>query len=680
VLGERTLAIDRTMRTLGLHRAAVAQLAGLSPEVRAVLEAYAAGVNAFLATRHGALPPEYYLLGTRPEPWQPADSLVWGKIMDLQLTGNFRGELLRARLLTRLAPDDLAVLYPPYPAAAPIALDGAHAQLNPAMLDRLAAALPPGIGPQAASNNWVVDGAHSQSGKPLLANDPHLDFSAPGVWYLARIETPESKRAGVTAPGTPFLIIGHNERIAWGFTTTGGDVEDLFVERLDPADPTRYLAPDGPRPFVTREERIAVRDAAPVTLTVRETRHGPVISDLANYAFGENILALQTTWLDADDRTPDALWLMSRAKDWTGFRAALQTFVAPQQNIVYADIDGNIGFIAPARIPVRAAGDGWLPAPGWVGDHDWIGTVPFDALPSVFNPPAGRVVTANNKIVPDDYPVFIARDWEAPYRAERIGALLDATPLQSPTASAAIQADNLSLAAKALLPLMLGVTARDDDARAVILRLQRWDGRMDRDKPEPLLFIAWLRELNRTLLAEKLGPYFPNYWSLRPNVVWTILTEHRDWCGERGDCGPAMQSALDRALVDLKRRYGANIDAWRWGRAHEADFSSALWSNVPLIGRWLNLALEADGAEDTVNAGGMFIGDEAEPFLDRHGATLRMIVDLAAPDEARFMITPGQSGNPLSPHWGDLALPWRNVASVAFGRDESGGVLMLEPQ
>jgi penicillin G amidase len=680
ILGPRTLAIDRTMRTLGLYRAAAAQIAGLSPELRAVLEAYAAGVNAFLATRRGALPPEYYLLGARPEPWQPADSLVWGKIMDLELTGNFRGELMRARLLTRLTPADLAVLYPPYPKSAPVALEGAHAALDPLLLDRLDAALPPGIGPQAASNNWVVDGAHSQSGKPLLANDPHLDFSAPGVWYLARIETPQQKLAGVTAPGTPFLIIGHNDHIAWGFTTTGGDVEDLFVERPDPADPTRYLAPGGPQAFATREERILVRGAAPVTLTVRETRHGPVISDLANYAAGGTLLALQTTWLGADDRTPQALWAMTRAQDWTEFRAALHDFVAPQQNMVYADTGGNIGFIAPARIPVRAAGDGWLPSPGWSGANDWVGTVPFDALPTAFNPPAGRVVTANNKIVPDDYPVFITRDWEDSYRAERIDTLLDATKLQSPDASAAIQADDLSLAATTLLPLMLKVAPKSNDARAAVELLERWDGRMDRDKPEPLIFIAWLRELNRVLLAEKLGPYFPNYWSLRPNVMRVILTERRDWCGEDGDCGPALLSALDRALGDLKAHYGADIDAWRWGSAHEAAFTSALWSNVPLIGRWLDIALAADGSDETVNAGGMFIGDEQDPFLDRHGPTLRMIVDLAAPSDARFMVTPGQSGNPLSPHWGDLALPWRDVTYLTFGGDESGGVLSLEPR
>ncbi|MGH7089712.1 MAG: penicillin acylase family protein, partial [Stellaceae bacterium] len=364
VFGRRTLGIDETMRVLGLYRAAEAQYRILSPPVRAALDAYAAGVNAYLATRSGALPPEYYLLDAAPEPWRPADSLVWGKLMDLQLAGNFRRELERARLLLHLSPTVLAILYPPYPNDAPVALANARAALRRLPLDRLWAALPPGIGPQAESNNWVVDGAHSRSGKPLLANDPHLDYAAPGVWYLARIVTPGLDLEGATAPGNPFLIIGHNAHIAWGFTTTGGDVEDLFIEKPDPADPMKYETPDGPRPFITRQERILVHGGTAVTLTVRETRHGPVLSDLAGYRAGDEMLALETTWLSGDDATPQAIWELDRAKNWTEFGAALRHYAAPQQNMVYADTAGNIGFIAPARLPIRKAGDGWLPEPG----------------------------------------------------------------------------------------------------------------------------------------------------------------------------------------------------------------------------------------------------------------------------------------------------------------------------
>ena len=279
IFGAPAIAADRQTRVLGLYRLAEAEVASLSEPVRRGLEAYAAGVNAFLASRSGALPPEFLLLRFTPEPWRPADSLVWGKLMDLQLAGNYRGELLRARLLRTLSPDDLAFLYPEYPKDAPTTLAELATIYRQLPLDRLYAALPPAVGPIHASNNWVVDGAHSLSGKPLVANDPHLAFGAPGFWYLARLKTPEREIAGGTAPGTPLVLIGHNDRIAWGFTTTTGDVEDLFIEKIDPSDPGRYLTPDGSAAFLTREERIAVRGEEPIALTIRTTRHGPVLSD-----------------------------------------------------------------------------------------------------------------------------------------------------------------------------------------------------------------------------------------------------------------------------------------------------------------------------------------------------------------------------------------------------------------
>src|SRR6185437_11684905 len=394
ILGPATLGIDRTMRTFGFYRLAEAEFSGLSAPLQEALKAYAAGVNAFL-DQHRTLPPEYALLRTTPERWRPADSLVWGKYMALILSGNYRNELLRARLATHLTGDQLAQLYPQYPKDAPVTLEQLAALYRALPLDRIYGALPAVVGPTFASNNWVVDGAHSVTGKPLLANDPHLGFSTPDIWYLARIDTPSLHLAGATAPGVPFLIIGHNQRIGWGFTTTEGDVEDVFVEEVDPSDPTRYMTPDGPKPFATRQETIAVRGAAPVTLTVRSTRHGPVISDLGignAAAPAGHVLALEATFLAPGDRTPQALWDMEHAGTWQEFNAALENFVAPEQNIVYADVDGNIGFTAPARIPVRKAGDGWMPVPGWTAEYDWTGFVPYADLPRALNPPRGHFV------------------------------------------------------------------------------------------------------------------------------------------------------------------------------------------------------------------------------------------------------------------------------------------------
>jgi penicillin G amidase len=668
--GRAALDTDKSMRTLGLYRAAEAQYPLLSPELRAVFDAYAAGVNAYLATRHGALPPEYQVLQIPAEPWKPVDSLVWGKLMDLQLTGNYRQELLRARLAQRLKPEDLAVLYPGYDPQAPVTLGALDLEQ---ILPGLTPVLP-------ASNEWVVDGKHSESGKPILANDPHLGFATPGVWYLARIATPRETIAGVTSPGEPMIVLGHNTHIAWGFTTTGGDVEDVFVEKLDPTDATHYLTSEGPQAFTTRDEKILVKGADPVTLTVRTTRHGPVIADPG----GGEVLALAATWLQGEDRTPQALWDASHAHDWDAFRNAFKNAVAPEQNVTYADVDGHIGFIAPATVPIRAQGDGMAPVPGWTGENEWTGTVPFDGLPQSVDPPSGRFVAANNKIVPDSYPYMITKSWELPYRAQRITELLNAAPMQSPDTAAAMQADIDSTAARQLLPLMLVGTPQSAAGQETIRRLRAWDQRMSRDRVEPLLFIAWLREFNRQILADKLGPLFDNYWGLHPDVIQNILTSHPDWCDNRETrevetCPQQLGVALDRAIDGLTQRFGGDISSWRWGNVHPASFAHPIWSRLPVIAGWLGVAIPDDGSFDTIDNATMFAGGEAQPFTAVHGTSMRMIVDMADPAAARFMIAPGQSGNLLSPHYSDLLSVWRDVGYVRLSDDASGGILTLAP-
>jgi penicillin G amidase len=689
IFGEPALATDRQMRVLGLYRLAEAEFPLLAPPVRRGIEAYAGGVNAFLKTHTGALPPEFLLLRFAPQPWRPADSLVWGKLMDLELAGNYRGELLRARLLRHLTPEQLAFLYPEYPKDAPTTLAGLAHLYRHLPLDRMFAALPPRdvVGPIRASNNWVVDGAHSRSGKPLVANDPHLAFRAPGVWYLARLKTPQREIAGATAAGAPFVVVGHNDRIAWGFTNTGSDVEDLFVEKLDPADPGRYLTPAGSAAFATRQERIAVKGAAPVTLTVRETRHGPVLSDALAPDAAPNgyVLSLAATFLTAGDVTAQALWDLDRAGDWNGFRAALESWVGPQQNIVYGDNSGTIGFIAPARVPIREHGDGWLPVPGWTGQYDWTGFIPFAALPQATNPASGHFVSANNKIVPDDFPYFLGRDWDIPNRALRINQLLDYIPQQSPAAAAAMQADTLSLMAKDLLPLMLSAKPSSPAASEALERLRAWDGRMDREQVAPLLFAAWLRALNRVLLADRLGAAFDDYWGMHPDVMKLILTQHQDWCGVNGEAGPeacagALSAALDQAVARLSERFGTDMKEWRWGRAHEARFRNLFWSNVPVLSRLLATTIPANGGDDTIDRGGTSTASGGDPFSDVHGPTLRMIADLADLDATRFMIAPGQSGNVLSRHYGDLMRSWRDHAYVTFEKPPADGGLVLAPK
>jgi len=686
IFGAQAIDTDRQMRVLGLYRLAEAEVKLLSPPVRRGLGAYAAGVNAFLASRPGALPPEFLLLRFAPEPWRVADSLVWGKLMDLLLAGNYRSELLRARLARTLSADQLAFLYPEYPDDAPTTLAGLAAIYRRLPLDRLYSALPAAVGPIYASNNWVVDGAHSVSGKPLLANDPHLPFGAPGFWYLARLKTPEREIAGGTAPGTPFVVIGHNDRAAWGFTSTGSDVEDLFIEKIDPADPGRYLTPGGSAAFESREETIAVKGAAPVSLKIRATRHGPVLSDaLPPGAADEGyVLSLAAPFLADDDSTPEALWGIDRAADWAGFQTALQSFVAPQQNIVYGDASGGIGFIAPGRIPIRKSGNAWLPVPGWSGDYDWTGFIPFAELPQASNPASGHFVSANNKIVPNRYPYFLSRDWDLPNRAERIGELLAAVPRQSQAASAAIQADTLSIAARRLVPLMTRIVPGSELAHEAIERLSAWDFRMDPDKAEPLLFTAWLRAFAQAVFRRHLGEAAADYWDLKPEVMEAVLTAHPEWCGEpkekTASCDALLSVALDAALAGLAQAYGPEMLQWQWGRAHVAEFANPVFSRIAVLRDWLHIGVPTPGGFDTVNRGSTTIRDEAHPYAQRFGAGLRILTDLASPADSRMIAVPGQSGNPLSPHFSDLLQRWRQFDWLVPGRAPPISTLTLAPR
>ncbi len=374
VVGPATLWLDRFMRGLGLYRVAEANVAHLGLEARAVLEAYAAGVNAFLAAPGGPWPPEYYLLRYRPEPWRPADSIVWGRLMALQLSGNWRDEIRRARLAKDLTEAQIAFLWPEYPTDGPISTGGL---LGPQPSERadaptqLREILPWQWMPKSASNSWVLSGERTASGMPILANDPHLSLRSPGTWYLVRIETPDQALAGATAPGVPFVIVGHNGRVAWGFTTTESDTQDLFIERLSGPGPGSYDTPEGPRPFEVRNEIIEVRGQAPETLSIRSTRHGPVLSDFlpeaAQIAGAGQVVALAWPALMPDDGAGDAFVALARARDAAEVVSALRDFHSPQQNIVYADSAGSIGLIAPARVPLRRKGDGRRPVPGWSG-------------------------------------------------------------------------------------------------------------------------------------------------------------------------------------------------------------------------------------------------------------------------------------------------------------------------
>jgi penicillin amidase len=698
VMGESTLQTDRLMRTLGFYRLAEASQRHLEPETLATLEAYAAGVNAFLADPPGPLPLEFHILRHQPEPWRPADSLVWGRLMALQLSGNWASEALRLRLAERLTPEQIDFLWPPYPKNAPIAIGDMAAATGPG--PGLRPVLPGDVlpwrwAPKDASNSWVVSGRHTASGRPILANDMHLGLNQPSQWYLVRIETPALTLAGATAPGVPFLIAGHNGRIAWAFTTTHSDTQDLFLERRPAGAADGYETPDGPAPFALREEVIEVRGGEPVTLTVRATRHGPIVSDLDGWRASPvpegELAALAWPALRADDRSADAIHAMNRARDWAQFQAAARRFHSPQQNLLYADRDGRIAFIAPARVPVRARGDGRFPVPGWTGANDWIGEIPFDDLPRSVDPPSGRIVTANNKIVPDDYPYLITADWPSGHRAQRIEDLLDGAEKTTTADHAGWQTDILSLGAAKLLPALIRAAAGEPKSargeRALAL-LSAWDFRMARSRPEPLIYYAWLKAANEAFLADELGAEFAAFQRADVDLLSAILDDGRAWCDDvstdtRESCAAQAAFALEAALEGLAARFGNDMAAWRWGRAHVAEFGHPLLARIPVIGPWTRRAIETDGGEDTVNRGApRLAGDGPGVFENRHGATFRAVYDLAALDQSLFMIAGSQSANPLSPFYGNLAERWRDGIYLKLdGKpDEVAGRLILEPR
>jgi penicillin amidase len=386
-------------------------------------------------------------------------------------------------------------------------------------------------------------------------------------------------------------------------------------------------------------------------------------------AQGSDVLALSFAGLAGDDRTAEALHRLNRATDWKSFLGALGLFHSPLQNFAYADVDGNIGFAVAGRVPSRRSGDGRMPAPGWAGTHDWKGWVPFDSLPRAFNPPGGVIVNANNKPGPDSVTAALGSDWDSTYRARRIQDMLALESKPTIEMAAAMQNDALSLPARDLLGILTQVEPHDDRGRRAVTMLKAWDGRMDRRRAEPLIFVAWLRELNRLLYADELGPLFADYWDLRPDVVELMLTQRRQWCDDvttqgTETCEGRIALALERALDWIAQRYGASASGWRWGEAHPARLPHPVLGKVWPISRWGDLMIPADGDNFTLSRAGSAIADERDPFVSIHGATYRAVYDLSDLDNSRYMQAAGQSGHVLSPNYGDLNRRWRDGRTI----------------
>lgn len=715
VFGEAALPNDRFLRALGVRRAAAAQLARLDAESRTMLDAYAAGINAVLRDELRARPPEFVLLGVQPEPWQAVDSLGWATMMAWDLGGNWGLELLRMRLALRHPVDKVNELLPPYPGDKPLPTRDYAALYRSLKLGNAGTAVSwsalPDVAPPSGvegtgSNNWVLAGTRTTSGAPLLANDPHLRLSTPALWYFVRLRVPGLAVAGASLPGMPLVVLGQNEHVAWGFTNTGPDVQDLYIEQLDAADASRYRTPDGWAAFETADEVIRVKGKADVAMKVRRTRHGPVISDAGSFddvfagkASPPHVLAMRWTALDDDAQSVGVALRMMKAKSVAEFVAAAEGWVAPMQNMVVADRAGRIGFVAAGRVPLRKPDNdlrGLAPAPGWEARYDWAGWLDAQLTPRRIDPAEGSIATANQRIHEPDYPHFITADWALPYRQQRIEQLIAARPKHSIDDLAAMHADAKSLAAAGLLPLLLqGAQASSSHplAAAALAELRGFDGTMAADRAAPLLWWAWSRRFAEAVYADDFGA---ELWersgrarSFRDAFDGLLAGGAASaWCDDRRTpavetCAEMSALAFGRALDELRARHGDDVAAWRWGRAHEMRGEHRPFSRVPLLARWFEQRVATAGDTFTVNASRVVLREAAaggDLYWTDHGPSLRAIYDLADAARSRFMHSTGQSGIVFSPWYGDFAAPWAQVRYVPlWSAEPPAHTLVLQP-
>jgi penicillin G amidase len=658
--GRTTVDLDHFVRLLGLRQAARKSLAIASRRALLWLHAYARGVNARIAEKR--FPLEFKLLRHRPEPWTPEDSLLVEKAVALEMNVAWRAILVHTALAARVKdPKRLAALLPAYPAdAEPIVRPDA------AQLAALATALGKhtGVGgPHAGSNNWVVAGTHTDSGSPYLCSDPHTQLTAPAAFFIAHLSGDGLDVAGAAIPGVPGIVLGHNRDIAWGATICVAHDTDLFIEELD-ATGTRCRTPDGYAELLTRDEEIRVRGrATPVLRHVRSSRHGPLLTDLLPGESGVH-LAMSWTALDATGEI-DALVGMAHARDFASFRAAVAHHGAPALNMVYADREGHVAYQCSGAFPLRKGTPRYLPSPGWTGESDWTGRVPFEALPWGLDPERGFIATANNRIVPADCHVYLSGLYEPPHRHRRICELLAARDRHRLADMAHIQADTHSLWAQDIIDGVLKPLARaklpmSPETRATLERLVGWDCDSRPASTEAVVFYAFYFSLTRRLLFDELGEdLFAGYFEIINTSVVPLenllIGTDSPW-GSPEARDQAAANALQDALDELTSKLGPDQREWRWGRLHTLSLRHRLHEVQALRPLLSPGPVETGGDGMTVNNGQFWFSHPAEHML---GAAYRQIFDLADWDRARVVLAGGESGDPLSPRYRDLFAIWQ---------------------
>jgi penicillin G amidase len=682
--GREGLQIDRLMRTLGLKRIADAEVAIIPARGRAVFDAYARGINAAIEATP-VLPFELQLLRIDPEPWTVADSLAIGKVVALGFSTNMEQELFRAELVSLIGAEKVARLEPQYPGGHPVVTQpGAPWQGGGIELASQIAQVRAAVGlslETAGSNNWVVSGNRSETGMPLLANDPHISATIPDVWYAAELSTPDIEMRGGSLPGTPGLVIGQNPYAAWGLTNVMADVQDLYVERIRSAhegELPQYEFEGEMRAVKVTHERIAVRGQHPELLEVWETHHGPIVNRALGAASAEPLAlawtALREPW---PTETSIDLGLATNGRELV---AAFSDFAMPCMNLVWGDSGGSIGYKLVGKLPLRRGGCPDLPKPGWTGEYEWDGYVPFEELPAIVDPPGGQLVTANNRIAADDYPHHITSEYMDGYRAARIDELLRERDRHSLASFERIQGDLFTAAGRDTAARLARLRTDDQASVRAIERLRSWDHRMDPDTVAGTIYAAFTVHFARAVAEAVIGEGdAAGHWISMSRVGFTEMTSSpwrfqsrllelwnegdAELIGGRDWDALALDS-LRAALAELSERFGDDPAAWRWGRVHGLRFVHPLGDGEGRVSAVLDRALSrrvpAGGSQETVNCVGFVPGED---YGGKWAASFRLLADVGSPEKSRWQHMTGQSGHPGSQHYDDLIQDWLAVRS-----------------
>lgn len=662
VIGNKALSRDKFFRTLGLRRAAEMSLPVYSKEAQQTLEWYAQGVNAYIeqTIQQNKLPVEFQLLGYQPKPWTPVDSLTIGKYMAFDLGGHWEGSAFRYYLTQNFPADKAFDLFPTYPVDAPTIIE--TAKNNPINLSKsFASAVIPYE--WNGSNNWVVSGSKTKSGKPILSNDPHLALGTPSIWYETHLQGAGIEVSGVIFAGVPGIIVGHNRHIAWGVTNVDPDVQDLYIEKRNPQNPKQFLYQEKWETATVILEEIAVKDELPVKYEVLITRHGPIISEFAHDDQPNQALSLRWTALQPTTEL-EAVLKFNLAANWGEFKEALTYFQVPTQNFVFASTDGTIAYRANGLIPIRKKGDSSVPVPGWTDEYEWQGFIPWDELPTIVNPPSGFIATANNKVVDDTYPFHITNTWSQPFRQQRILQFLNSKPTLTVEDMQQLQFDHHNLQAEELLPMLLpqllhqNSILRPLDQQAVAL-LQNWD-KVDRtDASAPLIFNIWMAQMADTLFKGQIDPQMYKLFEGKSQVVDELIRRSHQgnegpWMTEKGGLDKVALLSFQQTIDKIVGLQGDQPAKWNWGSFHKVTFSHPLAAVKPLDLLFNPDPVPLGGSKVTVAQAAW----DFEKGIVEHGGAWRRVIDLADTSKSYNVVGPGQSGHVFSPWYDDQIGAW----------------------